>query len=132
MKNSLKVTFPGNLKVQANMGDFTIDTDQPATSGGDSTAPTPFALFAASIATCAGYFALKFCRTRDLSTEGLALEMHYQWDDEQKRYPEMTLLLTLPDGFPEKYRAPIQKAVDQCVVKKHIVEPPEFILQLTN
>lgn len=131
MQNSIKVEFPGNLRVQATTGDFTIETDQPASSGGDNSAPTPFGLFAASIATCAGYFALKFCRTRELETEGLHLEMFYEWDDQQKKYPEMTIVLTLPDNFPEKYRSAIQKSVDQCVVKKHILEPPEFIIELS-
>ncbi len=129
---TVKVSFPGNLKVQADLGDFSISTDQPKQSGGDDTAPSPFALFVTSLATCAGYFALKFCRTRKIDTEGLAVNLNYEWDEEQKRYPEMEILLTLPEGFPEKYRNAIKKAVDQCVVKQHIVKPPEFILTITN
>lgn len=72
MSNEIKVTFPGNLKGEASFGEFVIPTDQPEKSGGDGTATSPFVLFASSIATCAGYFAVKFCRTRNLDTDGMS------------------------------------------------------------
>ena len=75
MATEIEVTFPGNLKVEAKIGEFVVTTDQPEKSGGDNTAPNPFALFGCSIATCAGYFALKFCNSRKLSTEGMKLDM---------------------------------------------------------
>ncbi len=130
MAEEMVVTFPDNLKVHAQVGGFTIETDQPEKSGGNNTAPSPFTLFAASIATCAGYFALKFCRTRNLATEGMALKLGYGWDKEQKKYPQMKVELTLPDGFPEKYREAIIRAMDQCVVKKHIIDPPDFSIEV--
>jgi ribosomal protein S12 methylthiotransferase accessory factor len=130
MTTEIEVTFPGNLKVEAHIGEFVIPTDQPVKSGGDETAPSPFVLFASSIATCAGYFALKFCRTRNLDTTGMKLKMQYGWDNEQKRYAKMTIDLTLPEAFPEKYRSAILRAMDQCVVKQHILHPPEFEINL--
>ncbi|WP_136795287.1 MULTISPECIES: OsmC family protein [Desulfosediminicola] len=124
--SEIEVCFPGNLKVEAKIGDFVIETDQPEKSGGDGSAPSPFVLFASSIATCAGYFALKFCRAREIDTTGMKVNMKYEWDKEQKRYPKMNLELTLPEGFPEKYHSAILRAMDQCVVKQHILNPPEF------
>ncbi len=130
MTIEIDISFPGKLKVDATIGEFVISTDQPKEAGGDGSAPQPFAVFAASIATCAGYFALKFCQARDIATEGMALSMKYDWDKELKRFPAMDLELTLPDGFPEKYTQAIQRAMDQCIVKKHIMEPPEFGITL--
>jgi ribosomal protein S12 methylthiotransferase accessory factor len=128
--SEINVTFPGNLKVEASFGEFVIPTDQPEKSGGDGSAPSPFVLFASSIATCAGYFALKFCRTRELDITGMKLSMKYDWDADAKRYPKMTIELTLPDGFPEKYHSALLRSIDQCVVKQHIIEPPEFAISL--
>lgn len=130
MTTEITVRFPGNLKVEASVGDFVIPTDQPEKSGGDNSAPSPFVLFASSIATCAGFFALKFCRTREIDTTGMTVNLSYDWDKEQKRYPKMRLELTLPADFPEKYHGAIHKAVDQCVVKQHILNPPDFELVL--
>ncbi len=131
MAEEMKVTFPGNLKVQAQINEFTIETDQSKESGGDGSAPSPFALFTASVATCAGFFAMKFCRARNIETEGMSLLMKYSFDEETKRYPEMEIQLKLPEGFPEKYREAIIRAMDQCAVKKHILDPPDFKVTLT-
>lgn len=131
MTNEIEVTFPGNVKVEARIGQFVVATDQPEKSGGDGTAPSPFDLFGCSIATCAGYFAVKFCRSRKIDTEGMKLTMNYDWDDEQKRYPKMTLALKLPAHFPEKYHDAILRAMDLCAVKKHILDAPEFDISLS-
>ena len=56
----MEIYFPGNKRVYANYGGFTIETDQPARGGGDDSAPAPFDLFLASIGTCAGIYALNF------------------------------------------------------------------------
>ncbi len=130
MTNEINVTFPANLSVEASVGDFTIRTDQPEKSGGDNSAPSPSELFTTSVATCAGYFALKFCRARKIDTTGMRLTMQYDWDKELKRYPKMSIQLELPDGFPEKYRGAIIKAMDQCAVKRSILQPPEFEMTL--
>jgi len=130
LANEINVTFPANLAVEASVGDFTIRTDQPEKSGGDNSAPSPSALFITSVATCAGYFALKFCRARKIDTTGMRLTMQYDWDKELKRYPKMSIQLELPDGFPEKYRGAIIKAMDQCAVKRSILQPPEFEMTL--
>lgn len=126
MGTEIEVSFPGNVRVEARVGEFVVATDQPEKSGGDGSAPSPFALFGCSIATCAGYFAVKFCRSRKIDTSGMKLTLNYDWDKEQKRYPKMTIALKLPDQFPEKYHDAIIRAMDQCVVKKHILEAPEF------
>jgi putative redox protein len=130
MGTEINVSFPGNLRVEAKVGEFVIATDQPEKSGGDGSAPTPFTLFATSIATCAGFFAVKFCRTRNIDTGGMKLDMNYDWDKEKKRYSKMTLQLTLPRDFPAKYHTAILRAMDQCVVKEHIQNPPEFAISL--
>ncbi|MGW8194768.1 MAG: OsmC family protein [Desulforhopalus sp.] len=130
MGTEIEVTFPGKLRVDAKVGEFVVATDQPEKSGGDGSAPSPFALFGCSIATCAGFFAVKFCQSRKIDTQGMKLTLHYEWDKEQKRYPKMTIALKLPDQFPEKYRDAIIRAMDQCVVKKHIQDPPDFEMSL--
>jgi len=42
----------------------------------------------------------------------------------------MSLQLTLPRGFPEKYRAGITRAMELCTVKRHIMDAPEFSVEL--
>jgi len=126
MDNRISLGFPGGKRIDAKIGKFTVKTDQSKKYGGEESQPEPFQLFLVSIATCAGIYALSFCDSRKISTEGLALEMTWDYDREVKRITRITLELTLPKGFPEKYESAILRAVDKCTVKKHILTPPEF------
>jgi uncharacterized OsmC-like protein len=128
----ITVDFPKNLQVRAKLGTFELLTDQPSKSGGDGEAPSPFDLFTASMATCMGYFALKFCQSRSIDTAEMRLTMQYEWNSEAKRYPKMSITLHPPPHFPEKYHGAIIKAMDQCAVKKHILQPPEFELSVAS
>jgi len=124
--SGMDIQFPGGLEVEALQKGFTILTDQPVEAGGSGSAPTPFDLFLASIGTCAGLYALKFFRQRNLDTEGLALKLTPGRDETGKRVSRVRLEILLPSAFPEKYREAILRAVDQCTVKRHIFEPPQF------
>jgi putative redox protein len=125
---SMKITFPGGVAVDAEYKGHVIHTDQPREYGGGGSAAAPFDLFLASIGTCAGLYALRFCQERSLSTEGLGMSLSTELDPATRRIGTIRLELQLPAGFPEKYGAAIVRAVDQCAVKRHIVEAPKFEL----
>ncbi|NLP09987.1 osmotically inducible protein OsmC [bacterium] len=116
----VKITFPGGLQVNAEYGSFTIVTNQ------DGTAPAPFTLFLASIGTCAGIYALSFCKQRGLNSEGLEILQRTTADPLTHMITEVALEIKLPEGFPEKYRSAIVRAADQCAVKRHLLQPPKF------
>lgn len=122
----MEVTFPGGLAVDAIYRGRVIHTDQPARAGGDDTGPPPFDLFLASIATCAGFYALTFCRKRGVDTRDLRVALEPIRDPETHRFHRMRIEISLPPEFPEKYAAAVVRAVNQCAVKRHIVDPPEF------
>lgn len=123
---AMEITFPGGVAVNALHKGFTIATDQPEKAGGANSAPTPFNLFLASIGTCAGFFALRFCQEREIDTSDLKVTMDTERDPEAHRISKIRIEIQLPKNFPEKYQKAILRAVDQCTVKRHIVEPPEI------
>jgi len=132
MVNDIEVSFPGGLLVDARVGDYVVRTDQPVEGGGSASAPAPFDLFLASLATCAGIYALGYCRARGLSTEGLKLVQHVEPDPVTKLPTRIELRLSLPVGFPEHHRVAIQRAVAGCKVKKTIMASPTFEVTLEN
>ena len=69
----MMVDFPGGDRVDAHFGPYTVMTDQPNPKWRAGSAPTPFSLFLASIATCAGIYVLGFCKQRNLPTEGMRI-----------------------------------------------------------
>ncbi len=124
--HEIKVTFGGGLKVNAEYKGFVIQTDQPVHEGGEGSMPSPFDLFLASLATCAGYYALVFCKERGIATDDLAVSMHTERGEASKMIDRVIVTVVPPTGFPPKYKAALVKAVDHCTVKAHIFRPPQF------
>jgi len=124
--STMIVRFPGGKRVDAEYGGFTIRTDQSPQGGGEGSAPQPFDLFLASIATCAGIYVKGYCDSRGIATESLGLEMHIEREPEKNRVTRLVLEIRLPQGFPEKHREAVIRAADLCAVKKHILNPPTF------
>jgi len=125
----MTVTFPGGARVDAQFGPYTVRTDQPAQGGGEGSAPTPFATFLASLATCAGIYVLGFCRQRGLPTDGLRITQRSEGDRETGLVGRVLLEIHVPPGFPEKYRPALVRAAEQCAVKKHMEQPPAFVVE---
>ncbi|MBT2969328.1 MAG: osmotically inducible protein OsmC [gamma proteobacterium symbiont of Ctena orbiculata] len=127
---SIKVSFQGGKRIHAEVGGYTIETDQPVKYGGEASAPAPFDLFLASLATCAGIYAWNFCESRKLSTADMDLQMDCMRDEKRKMIVKVIFRLKLPTGFPDRYRDGIIKAMELCAVKKHIQDTPDFSVEL--
>ena len=122
----INVSFPGGVQVNANVAGFDILTDQPEANGGTNAAINPFYLFLSSLATCSGFFALRFCQQRDLPTTGLGLTLDAERDEETHALKKVRMKLQLPADFPDKYKKAILRAAEQCAVKKALENPPEI------
>jgi putative redox protein len=120
------VKFGDGLQVDVEYKGFVVKTDQPAREGGGGTAPSPFDYFLVSLAACAGFYALAFCRERKISTEGMAMTVGTDRGEVSKMIDKVTISVDLPADFPEKYRFALVKAIDHCTVKAHILRPPQF------
>lgn len=120
------IDFPGGARVDAHFGPYTVMTDQPSQGGGAGSAPTPFAVFLSSIGTCAGIYALGFCRQRGLKTEGMRIIQRVNSNPMTGMVQQVDLEIELPKDFPDKYKAAIINAVELCAVKKHLQQPPTF------
>ena len=119
---AIEVSFSGNKKVNAQVDGFTIMTDQPFKSGGDETAPTPFSLFLASLATCAGIYVKGFCDQRGLTSDGIRLTLEYQTDPVQKMIGKFITKIFVPKDFPDKYDQALINSAALCAVKRHLNE----------
>jgi len=122
----MKITFPGNKKVNAEYKGQTIKTDQPEKAGGEGSAPEPFSLFLASIGTCAGIFVKSFCDKRDISAENIEIVQKMNYNKEERLIDKIELEIHLPEDFPDKYKEPLVNSANLCTVKKHLAKPPEI------
>ena len=130
MSAEMTVSFPGGKRVTAHYDGFDIATDQAADSGGDATAPEPFDYFLAALATCAGYYVLKFCSSRDIPTDGISL--HQSWQRDDGRLARIAIRILVPDTFPAKYHKALVRAANTCSVKKTMLDPPEITTEVVE
>jgi len=129
----MRVTFPGGKKVNVEFGGFTVPTDQSPRNGGAGSAPDPFGYFLASLAACAGVYVLGFCQNRSIPLEGISLTQRVERDNGGERLlKKISVEITLPESFPEKYRSAVVKAAEGCAIKRVIDHPPEFNIYTTT
>ena len=124
----VEVTFPGDKKIDAQIAGHSIPTDQSERNGGENTAPEPFQLFLASIATCAGIYAKSFCDQRDLpAPRGLEMDLARGGDGLLSR---LDLVLHVDADFPDKYDSAIIRSMELCAVKKQLREEIETSIRV--
>ena len=121
MSEHLEVLFPGGKRVDVRVREFEIQTDQSVKGGGEASAPEPFDLFLSSMAACAGIYALNFCTSRDLSTEGLALSLDWDRDPANPLNASVRYQLRLPAGFPGQ--VPLQHPQVHRTVRRQETHP---------
>ena len=124
----IRVSFPGGKMVDAHLGSRVIRTDQPVAQGGTGTAPGPFDLFLAALATCTGFYVLSFCQSRGIPTDGITLVQHHRFDEVTHRLSHVEIDLKLPKTFPERSRSTVVQAAAGCKVKKVLMAPPEVVV----
>ncbi len=128
MSQEMVVSFPGGKRVTATYGGFQLQTDQSPEHGGEGSAPEPFDLFLASLATCAGVYVIGFCDRRSIAHDGIRIIQRWQRKKDGK-LACITLDIEIPESFPEKYRDALVRSANQCSVKKTIENPPDFVVR---
>jgi putative redox protein len=116
----MEIVFPGDYRVDALMGGMVIQTDQ------TGAAPAPFALFLASIGTCAGVYVLGFCQQRGIPTDGIRIIQRMHNNPLTHMVERVELDIQVPPTFPEKYKEAVIRSAQLCAVKKHLENPPTF------
>jgi putative redox protein len=127
----MRIYHEGGMRVSASCNGLTIKTDQSIDSGGGGEYPEPFTLMIASIGTCAGIYVYRFCQERDIPTKGIELHLKTEEGADQKPLEAISIEITLPEDFPEKYRRAIVRVADMCTVKRLILNPPEFRISVS-
>lgn len=128
----LQVTLEGGKRVATQVGGHRIMTDQPIRQGGEDSAPAPFDLFLASIATCAGFYVQSYCDRKGIDTSGIALTLRIRHDPKTKRIIGFVTTIHVPPDLPETLHATLEKVAQQCAVKKTIMNNPEFVVETVS
>jgi len=121
----IKAKFLGDCKFKVISGAHEILCDQPRDNGGDDAGMSPPEFLLASLATCAGYYASQYLKTRGLATEGLEVRVVAEKAKQPARLGRFVIEVIAP-GLDERHQAAILRAVKSCLVHNTLLERPSI------
>lgn len=121
----LELTYPGGHRTKTSLRGFEIYTDYPRYLGGDESAPAPWHLFLASLASCQGIHIRNYCAENNLNYAGIKLTVDpVASANDPDRFTDFNIEVFLPEGFPDGHVEAMLNAAKACRVVKHLCVYP--------
>jgi uncharacterized OsmC-like protein len=99
--------------------------DQPIDNGGADEGMSPPEFLLASLATCAGYYATQYMKTRGLPAEDLKVRVAAQKAAQPARLASFEIEVTAL-GLDERHQAGILRAVKACLIHNTLLGAPSI------
>ncbi len=129
---NLTIAYRGGFRFDVSGRDHTIVTDQPTEDGGNDAGMTPVELFVASLGTCVGYFVARYCARHQISSEGLSIELDWDYAEQPHRVGEIRLRLMFPADIPVAQQQALLMVAQGCTVHRSLTMPPKIEIELVQ
>ena len=121
----VKARYLGESKFEVAARGHRVMSDQPIDNGGSDTGMSPPEFLLASLATCAGYYAAQYMKTRGLSGEGLNVRVTAEKAAQPARLSAFRIAVTAP-GINEHHQAGLLRSVKACLVHNTLLGSPHI------
>ena len=125
----VSASFLEGAKFKVTARGHEVICDQPADNGGEDAGMTPPEFLLASLATCAGYYAAQYLKTRGISAEGLSVKVVAEKATQPARLGAFQIEVTVPD-IEERHRPALLRAVKSCMVHNTLLGAPSIDIAL--
>jgi putative redox protein len=115
---------------KARCGGHEVLTDQAEKEGGTDKAMTLSELFVASIGTCIGVYAVRFCKRHNLPTEGMKVLLDWTVVKDPWRIGSVKAELHYPHDIPDAEKKGLLRMAEACFVHETIIHKPEIVIEL--
>jgi putative redox protein len=122
----LTVNYLGDVQFEAETRGHKIVCDQPLDNGGADEGMTPPEFLLASLATCAGFYAVQYLKVRNLSTEGLKVVITSEKVLNPARLDHFVIAIEAPGVSTEKDVEGVRRSAEKCLVKNTMLMPPSI------
>ena len=126
----LTVRYLEGVKFEAAVRGHRVICDQPVENAGMDAGMSPPELLLASLATCAGFYAAQYLRTRSLPTAGREVKVTAEKALQPARLAAFTIHVEVPE-VEARHRAGLERAVRHCLVHNTLLNPPRIELGIT-
>jgi len=126
----MEVDLQQGFLFKAVCGGQEVFTDQHAAEGGTDKAMTPAELFVASLGTCIGVYAVRFCKRHNLPTEGMKVLLDWTVAKDPWRIGSIKAELHYPHPIGEEAKKGMLRMAEACFVHETILHTPEVVVEL--
>ena len=126
----LTVNYLGDVQFEAETRGHKIICDQPLDNGGADEGMTPPEFLLASLATCAGFYAVQYLNVRKLPSEGLKVTVTAEKVLNPARLDQFVLTIETPTELSEKDADGVRRSAEKCLVKNTMLMPPSISLSV--
>jgi uncharacterized OsmC-like protein len=123
------IRYLSGTKFEVSSRGHKVICDQPASNGGADEGMTPPELLLASLATCAGFYALQYLKTRSLETQGLEVRVTAEKAAQPARLGKFRIEIR-GVHVEGRHREAILRAVESCLVHNTLLHAPQIELAL--
>jgi len=125
----VSVRYLGETKFEVAARGHRVICDQPIDNGGADEGMSPPEFLLASLATCAGYYATQYMKTRGLPAEDLKVRVAAQKAAQPARLASFEIEVTAL-GLDERHQAGILRAVKACLIHNTLLGGPSIEIEI--
>ncbi len=125
----MQVQWEDGVRFTATSRGHSITIDQPRENWGSDAGMTPPELMAASLASCVGFYVVRYCQQAGIDTTGLRVECDWKVGGEPKCIESFDVIVTLP-GLPENRRKAIERVANRCLIHATLHAQPHVSVKL--
>jgi uncharacterized OsmC-like protein len=117
------VRFLNNAGFEIEARGHKVVCDQPVENGGDDRGLTPPELMLASLATCAGYYAVQYLKFKKLPMDGVAVRVEADKALQPPRLGTFRIAVSTP-GVDASHEEGLRRAVEKCLIHHTLLHAP--------
>ena len=126
----MEVNLEQGFLFKAQGSGHEVAADQPEKEGGTNKAMTPSELFVASLGTCIGVYAVRFCQRHNLPTKGMKVFLDWTVVKDPWRIGSIKAELHYPHDIPDTEKKGLLRMAEACFVHETILHKPEIVIDL--
>ena len=122
-------SIPGTLRQEVLIdGRHRLVTDEPASVGGDGSAPAPHELFPAALAACVSTTLVMYARTKHWALDEVDVDVEYDHRSTPKTFQ---IDIRVAGDLSEAQVAMLEKVAAACPVRRAVESGVEFAERIT-
>jgi len=127
----MKIVHEAGARFRASCRSHAVIIDQPEESAGSDAGMTPPELFAASLASCIGFYVARYCEQAKIPADGLEVGCDWQVGGKPRRIERIDVSVQLP-GMPENRRKAVERVAESCLIHATLLHGTDMDIRIND